>query len=215
MKTIVYIDGFNLYYGALKDTPFKWLNIHQMCELHLPKDQVVGVKYFTAKIISRPDDPQRHIRQQVYLRALRTLPNFEIIYGHYSEYPKWMRLASTQPGGSNFAEVTKTEEKGSDVNIAVNLLHDGYQKKYELAVFVTNDSDLLSAIQIVQNDLGLKVGILNPQKHPSKVLKNEAIFIRNLRRGILKAAQFPTTLTDAKGSFYMPGDWEDKSDGSS
>jgi hypothetical protein len=86
---------------------------------------------------------------------------------------------------------------------------------YELAVLVTNDSDLLSAIQIVQNDLGLKVGIFNPQKHPSKVLKNEAIFIRNLRRGILKAAQVPTTLTDAKGSFYMPGDWEDKSDGSS
>ncbi len=207
MKTIVYVDGFNLYYGAVKDNSLKWLNIHRMCELHLPKDQIVGVKYFTAKIISRPDDPQKHIRQQVYLRALRTLPNFEIIYGHYSEHPKWMRLTNPEPGGPYFAEVIRTEEKGSDVNIAVNLLHDGYQKKYALAVLVTNDSDLLSAIQIVQNDLGLKVGILNPQKHPSKVLNNEALFIRNLRTGILKASQFPTTLTDAKGSFYKPKDW--------
>ncbi|GAJ22676.1 unnamed protein product, partial [marine sediment metagenome] len=63
MKTIVYVDGFNLYYGAVKDTSLKWLNIHRMCELHLPKDRIVGVKYFTAKIISRPDDPQKHIRQ--------------------------------------------------------------------------------------------------------------------------------------------------------
>ena len=207
MKTIVYIDGFNLYYGAVKDTPYKWLNIHRMCDLHLPKDQILGIKYFTAKIISRPDDPQKHIRQQVYLRALRTLANTEIIYGHYSEHPKWMRLANPKPGQPEFAEVVKTEEKGSDVNLAVHLLHDGYQNKYELAVLVTNDSDLLSAIQIVQNDLGLKVGILNPQKHPSKVLKNEALFIRNLRKGIIKASQFPPTITDANGSFYKPKNW--------
>ena len=207
MKTIVYVDGFNLYSGAVKGTSYKWLNIHRMCEYHLPKDQIVGIKYFTAKIISRPDDLQRHIRQLVYLRALRTLPNLEIIYGHYSEHPKWMRLKSPLPDGSNFAEVIRTEEKGSDVNIAVHLLHDGYQNKYELSVLVTNDSDLLSAIQIVQNDLGLKVGILNPQVYPSKVLKNEALFIRNLRKGFLKGSQFPNTLTDNKGSFYKPKDW--------
>ena len=207
MKTFVYVDGFNLYYGALKSTPYKWLNIRRMCELHLPKDEIIGIKYFTARIISRPDDPQKHIRQQVYLRAIKTLSNTAIIYGHYSEHPKRMRLTSSLPDGTKFVEVIKTEEKGSDVNLAVNLLHDGYQNKYELAVLVTNDSDLLSAIQIVQTDLGLKVGILNPQKHPSKVLKNEALFIRNLRKGIIKASQFSPSLSDANGSFYKPGDW--------
>lgn len=207
MKTIVYVDGFNLYYGAVKDTPFKWLNIHRLCELLLPKDQILGIKYFTARIISRSDDPQKHIRQQVYLRALRTLPNLEIIYGHYSEHNKWMRLANPPPGGPNFVEVIRTDEKGSDVNIAVNLLHDGYQGKYELAVLITNDSDLLSAIQIVQNDLGLKVGILNPQQHPSKVLKKEALFIKDIRPGILRASQFPDTMTDKRGSFYKPKEW--------
>ena len=88
-----------------------------------------------------------------------------------------MPLARPPRKGTKFVQVIKTEEKGSDVNIAVNLLHDGYQGKYDLAVLVTNDSDLLSAIQIVQNALGLKVGILNPQKHPSKVLEKEALFI--------------------------------------
>lgn len=207
MKTIVYVDGFNLYYGAVKDTSYKWLNIRRMCELLLPEDKIVGIKYFTAKVIPRPDDPDKHIRQLVYLRALRALPNLEIIYGHYSEHPKWMRLANPQPGQSKYAEVIKTEEKGSDVNIAVNLLHDGYQDKYELAVLVTNDSDLLSAIQIVQNALGLKVGILNPQKHPSKVLEKEALFIRNIRKGYIKGSQFPAKMQDTNGSFYKPKDW--------
>ncbi len=159
MKTIVYVDGFNLYYGSLKNTPYKWLNIHRMCELLLPKNKIIGIKYFTAKIFSRGNDPHKHIRQQVYWRALKTIPILEIIEGHYSEHPKWMRLVNPLPGQPRFANVIKTEEKGSDVNLAVHLLHDVYQMKYELAVFITNDSDLLAAIEIVQNDLGLKVGI--------------------------------------------------------
>lgn len=207
MKTIVYVDGFNLYYGAVKDTPYKWLNIHRMCELLLPKNQIVGIKYFTAKVFSRKSDPQKHIRQQVYLRALRTLPNFEIIYGHYSEHPKWMRLVNPLPGQPKYTEVIKTEEKGSDVNLAVNLLHDGYQGKYQLAVVVTNDSDLLSAVQIVQKDLGLKVGILNPQKHPSGELENEAHFMKKIRQGVIKASQFPKIMKDVRGSFYKPKEW--------
>ena len=207
MKTIVYMDGFNLYYGAVKETPFKWLNIHHMCELLLPKNQIIGMKYFTAKVFSRKNDPQKHIRQQVYLRALRTIPNFEIIYGHYSEHPKWMRLANPQSGQPKYAEVIKTEEKGSDVNLAVNLLHDGYQGKYQLATIVTNDSDLLSAVKIVQKDLGLKVGILNPQKHPSRELKNEAHFMKKIRQGVIQASQFPNTMKDARGSFYKPKEW--------
>ena len=207
MKTIVYVDGFNLYYGAFKDNTYKWLNIHIMCELLLPNNQIVGMKYFTAKVFSRKSDLLKHIRQQVYLRALKTIPNLEIIYGHYLEHPKWMPIANPQPDQPKFVQVIKTEEKGSDVNLAVNLLHDGYQGKYQLATIVTNDSDLLSAIQIVQNNLGLKVGILNPQQHPSKVLKNEALFMKKIRQSVIQKSQFPKTMQDAKGSFYKPKDW--------
>jgi len=207
VKTIVYVDGFNLYYGCVKDTPYKWLNILRMSELLLPKDQIISIKYFTAKVFSRVNDPQKHIRQQVYWRALRTIPNLEIIEGHYSEHPKWMRVAHPRNGQPKYIEVIKTEEKGSDVNLAVHLLHDAYQGYYELGVVVSNDSDLLSAIQIVQNDLGLKVGILNPQKHPSTDLGDEALFIKQIRQGVIKASQFPPVMTDAKGSFHKPNDW--------
>lgn len=207
MKAIVYVDGFNLYYGCVKDTPYKWLNILRMSELLLPRDQIIGIRYFTAKVFSRVDDPQKHIRQQVYWRALRTIPNLEIIEGHYSEHPKWMRVAHLRRGQPKFVEVIKTEEKGSDVNLAVHLLHDGYQDRYELGVVVSNDSDLLSAIQIVQKDLGLKVGILNPQAHPSKDLHDEALFMKQIRQGVVKASQFPPIMTDSKGSFHKPKNW--------
>ncbi|HVH69249.1 MAG TPA: hypothetical protein VM716_15380 [Gemmatimonadales bacterium] len=40
MKTYVYVDGFNLYYGAVKGTPFKWLDIRQLCQLLLPKHRM-------------------------------------------------------------------------------------------------------------------------------------------------------------------------------
>jgi len=178
-----------------------------MSKLLLPKDQIVGIKYFTAKVFSRGNDPQKHIRQQVYWRALRTIANLEIIEGHYSEHPKWMRVAHPKKGQSKYVKVIKTEEKGSDVNLAVHLLHDGYQGRYELGVVVSNDSDLLSSIQIVQKDLGLAVGILNPQKFPSNDLKDEAIFIKQIRQGVIKASQFPPTMTDTKGSFHKPKDW--------
>jgi len=83
IPSFVYVDGFNLYYGAVKGTPYKWLDISRMVQLLLPRNQVLKIKYFTAKVHSRPQDPAQPLRQQIYLRALRTIPNLEIILGHF------------------------------------------------------------------------------------------------------------------------------------
>jgi hypothetical protein len=101
MRTIIYVDGFNLYYGALKGTPFKWLNLDRLCRLLLPKNEIVGIKYFTATVSARPHDPDQPTRQQTYLRALRTLPNLEIIYGHFLAHEVLMPRADnpTKPVG--------------------------------------------------------------------------------------------------------------------
>ena len=32
----VYIDGFNLYYGAVKDSPYRWLDLGALCAHMLP-----------------------------------------------------------------------------------------------------------------------------------------------------------------------------------
>ena len=204
MKTIVYVDGFNLYYGVLKDTRYKWLDLQKVSQLLLPKNQIVSIKYFTAKVSARPNDPGQPTRQQTYLRALRTLPNLEIIFGHFLAHEIYMPLA----GNPNQAvKVIKTEEKGSDVNMAAHLVNDGHRGRYEVAVLITNDSDLLEPLKMARYELNLPVGILNPQKRPSRVLLQHASFIKEIRSGVLRASQFPSVLRDASGTFHKPRGW--------
>jgi hypothetical protein len=57
MITNVYIDGFNMYNGCLKGTPYKWLDVDALVRMLLPHDQVKRIRYFTAKINSRPTNP--------------------------------------------------------------------------------------------------------------------------------------------------------------
>lgn len=204
MKTIVYVDGFNLYYGALKGTPYRWLNLQMLCQLLLPQHQVVAIKYFTAKVSARPHDPGQPTRQQTYLRALQTIPHLQIIYGHFLAHEISMPRASNP---NRQVKVIKTEEKGSDVNIAAHLVNDGHKGRYEVAVLITNDSDLLEPLKIVRYELKLPVGVINPQKKASRVLAQHASFMKKIRKGVLRASQFRSPLKDARGTFYKPKPW--------
>jgi len=208
MKTNIYVDGFNLYYGSLKGTPYKWLDIAKLCQLILTRDQINHIKYFTALVSARPGDPDQPNRQQTYLRALATLPQFSIIKGTFLSHPALLPLAPQHQGQRrNKVWVLRTEEKGSDVNLATHLLNDGYKREYELAVLITNDSDLVEPVRIVRSELGLPVGILNPHKYPSVELKRYATFIKQIHKGFLKKSQFPQTLTDKDGTFHKPPSW--------
>ena len=83
MKTNVYIDGLNLYYRAVRGTQYKWLDIDALVKKMCPQNTICKIKYFTSIVSSRPNDPGQSTRQQIYLRALRTFPNIEIIEGHF------------------------------------------------------------------------------------------------------------------------------------
>jgi uncharacterized LabA/DUF88 family protein len=207
MRTIVYIDGFNLYYGAVRKTPYKWLNLRKLCGYLLPDHHIVRLKYFTAKINARPGEPEQPIRQQTYLRALETLPNLEVHLGHFLTHTVRMPLANPLPGGPRFAEVVKTEEKGSDVNLASHLLHDAHRGRYDVAVVISNDSDLVEPMKLVRQDLGLKVGVLCPYPRPACDIVRNATFVKPIRKGVLAASQFPTTLSDRVGAFHKPLAW--------
>ncbi len=207
MKTSVYIDAFNLYFGALRGTSYRWLDVRRMCELLLPAHQIDAVHYFTARVNSRPNNPGQRGRQETYLRALNTLPNLQIVEGHFLSHPVWMPLARIQPGGPTMAEVIKTEEKGSDVNLATALLHDAHLNRFDAAVIISGDSDLLAPTRVVLHELNKPVGVLNPQTRPCRVLQREASFYKQIRSGVLAASQFAPTLTDARGTFHKPPAW--------
>ncbi len=207
MRAYVYVDGLNLYYGAVKGTPYKWLNLAELCHLLLPNDHIVQIKYYTAVVDARPDDPNAPTRQQFYLRALRTIPNLSIHFGHFLTQERSLLLVSPTPKGPKNARVYKTEEKGSDVNLATHLVRDGFRKEYEVAVVVTNDSDLLEPIRVVRHELGFPVGVLNPHPRPSRALLPHVTFIKQIRRGQLARSQFPDVLADANGKFSKPTGW--------
>jgi len=204
MKTNIYIDGFNLYYGCIKDTPYHWLNVAEMCRLLLLKDKIHRIKYFTALVTPCPSDPEKPLRQRAFLRALQTIPNLEIILGSFLSHEVTMPRS---PIGSGYVRVVKTEEKGSDVNLATHLLLDGFRNDYELAVVVSNDSDLLLPIQVVKEQFGKPVGLLNPQRDPSVALIPHVMFVKNIRKNVLKNSQFPPVLTDGNGKFFKPEPW--------
>lgn len=207
MATIVYVDGFNLYYGALRGSPYKWLDLEALSRRLLPKDDIHLIRYFTARITARPNDPQQAQRQETYLRALRTLPGVQIHYGHFLTHPLRMPLANPPQRGPRTAEVIRTEEKGSDVNLASHLLLDAFQKACDVAVVISNDSDLRVPIRIAEQELGVRVGIINPHppEYRSRVLRGT--FFKQLRASALNDCQLPQTLTDAQGTIRKPAAW--------
>jgi len=217
LKTNVYVDGFNFYYGVLRGTPHRWLDLSNFCRQILPNNQIERINYYTARVGATLTDPQQPVRQQTYLRALATLPDVSVILGTFLSHR--VRMPQADPsvrtptplynpsGRPQMIEVIKTAEKGSDVNLATHLLRDAFRNDYDIAIVVSNHSDLLEPIKIVRTDLGKKVGLLNPHKHPSLVLVSNADFVRTIRRSVLAASQFPPSLTDANGTFHKPPVW--------
>ncbi len=207
MKIYVYIDGFNLYYGCLKDTTYRWLDINKMCNLLFPSDEITYIKYFTAPIKLRMSDkdPDRQNRQQIYLRALKTLDNVEIIEGIFLRHKVSMKLANKV----GYALVVKHEEKGTDVNIATHLVNDAHNKLFERAVVISNDSDLVTPIQVVTNELKLLVTVISPFDKNNIQLKTVASDVKQIRRGLLGVSQFNEKLVDKVGEFSMPDKWKE------
>lgn len=153
MKTNAYVDGFNLYYGCLKDSPYRWLDVAKLCSLLLSSHEIYRIRYFTAPLNFRPDNPYQRQRQQTYLRALQTIPNLTIHYGHFLTNAVRMPLAHSSPTGpqTETALVLKTEEKGTDVNLTTYMMADSLSGESEMAVLLSNDSDFKTPIEFLRS----------------------------------------------------------------
>lgn len=206
--TIVYIDGFNLYYGALKGTPHKWLNLEAFVDSLLPKNDVTKIRYFTARIKPREDDLTAPVRQQTYLKALDSLPRVETHFGQYMvTYPRMkVRDPEARP---RTVQVIKSEEKGSDVNLATYLVRDAYLGEAEAFVVISNDSDLTEPLRLVKTEAKKTIGVVSPHPVPSRaLLRCEPHFTKAIRRHNLENSQFSDTVTLTSGqTATKPDDW--------
>ena len=226
MKTHVYIDGFNLYYGLLKGRPHKWLDLERFCDQLLPKNAVEKIYYFTARVDARPYDPDQPARQDAYLRALTSLPRVETHFGSFMSSPVSQPLVQTDPATGRYikaqgkpvmkmtpggdyerAWILKSEEKGSDVNLAAHLLRDAYRGACACAVIISNDSDLLTPIQMAKVDCGLKIGLIPPRPQGSNQLKALADFKIDPRIHVLASSQFAPIVATPTGAAQKPAAW--------
>lgn len=207
MRVRVYVDGFNLYYRALKDTPYRWVNLVALASRILDATDVVEhVRYFTARIKGRATDPDAPRRQQIYLSALGTLPNVTAHYGRFLAKTKTRPLAANP---RSYVEILDSEEKGSDVNLAVHLVNDGWRGHYDAALVLSQDTDLAEAMRIVRDELGLKVGLVwLDGRRPNPNLGNVASFVRHISKADLAGSQFPNPIVRPDGTrLFKPTSW--------
>jgi len=210
MRTYIYIDGFNFYHSAIEGKPYKWLDFKSLFTRILEsKNKIECIKYFTARVDGK-DDPDKPLRQDIYLRALKTyIPELSLYFGNFSTHRVWKRLV-TPSGNQKSVCVFDRKEKGSDVKLAVHLLNDAWLNKFDCAVIVSNDSDLEEAIKIVKNDRNKIIGWViydsaDSNYRPSKVLRRYANFIKHITESSLKSSQLPDPIPGT--TIRKPSTW--------
>ena len=202
-RVYAYIDGFNLFYGALKHPErkkYRWLNVEKLIKSIYTPSQKYGIKkikFYTARIVphSTTDDAPKN--QQLYFNALKTIDNIEIILGNFiskpTKFPK--HPISTHP---EIVEVLKTEEKGSDVNLASHLVLDAALNNFDLAIVVTNDTDLYEPLRIAKEEFNKKIVLICPHNKIAATFKKLDILKFVIETKHLKISQFDDTAQKPK-----------------
>lgn len=208
MRVRVYVDGFNLYYRLLKRSRYKWTNLSLLAsKLVFPSDSIESIRYFTADVTVRAGDPGAPSRQQDYFRALKTLPELSIHKGKFLAKEINRPLVGSE---DKIVRVHDTEEKGSDVNLASHLLMDGFNDSYEVALVMSQDTDLIQPMRMVVEDLNkILVVAWFESGQPGKQLRSIASAVRHVSPKMLLSSQFPNPVVGRGGvKIYRPKEWD-------
>ncbi len=195
-----FIDSFNMYHAlrGKKYRQYKWLDYSRLCQCYVKKrDTITSIQFFTAYI---PYSTEKLIRQRKLVRALEN-KGVEIVQGVYKKKNRYCRMCH---------EVYETwEEKQTDVNIAIELFRNAVQDKYDTALIMTGDSDLIPAIHAVKESFPEKtIGVIIPIARGSKYLKKEADFYMKMTERHLSTSQFPDKVELANGRVIQkPDKW--------
>ena len=170
--------------------------------------KISKIRYFTAKVIPSDSNPGVRQRQDVYLRALQTIPEIEIHFGSFKRRTiKGQLLAEGNLLHQQIVKISKFEEKISDVNIATFMLIDCFQSECDVPILLSNDSDFTEPLKYIKTILKLPVGLITPTDFFVAELKRHSFFKRKISDEQLENAQFPLKLKDRQGEFFCPKEW--------
>lgn len=203
-RVITYIDGFNLYFGlkAKRLRRFYWLDVHRLSRAQLKARQTLEhVKYFTSRVSSTPSDPDQNRRQNVFLEATATLPQTSLYFGHYLS----KRVVCHACGAS----WQKPEEKMTDVNIAMELIVDAQQDRFDTALLISADSDLTGPVVKVRTLFPKKrIIVAFPPARVSERLKREAHGWFRISEASIRQNQLPNPVVKPNGvALHKPRQW--------
>ena len=218
MKTTVYVDGYNLYYGLLRKSPFKWLDLFKLFQPPMleKSSEVSEIRFYTAPILSKlADDPQSQHRQRTYLQALRKMPpnKVRIVEGRMIASTPFLRLVNSIQTAPELThvQVHLLNEKNTDVNLAADLITGAWTGEYEQAVICTNDTDVSGALSVIrQHHSKIVLGLIAPiPGNDHRKIANDLINLTNWSKTLspvhLANAQLPEKIPNT--SIYKPDKW--------
>lgn len=229
----MYVDGYNLYYGCLKGTHLKWLDLLTLFEKQLlPSIMVIvdgcpavtqlepgAIKFFTARILeSAAKTPDSVSSQARYHTALGKLyrDRIEIIEGYYALNRMKVKVVDAEnpdrpPKDCQETQAWKLEEKQSDVNLALHAYHDAVSGLVDQVVVVTNDTDIAPALKMIRDNTQAIIGLVVPttdrSRKPNADLERLAHWTRtHITEAELAASQLPRVIPGRKATI-KPESW--------
>jgi 6-hydroxy-3-succinoylpyridine 3-monooxygenase len=231
LRTRIYIDGYNFYYGCLKRTHYKWLDPVKLFEDSILPSALfesngqpatfvldeLAVKYFTAPILknfarsndSVPSQAQYHAALEGHHQG-----RLEIIRGYYDarEASAHRVIAATPPTQCEKVDIWKLEEKQSDVNLALHAYRDAARKEIDHAVIVTNDTDLVPALELIKRDTGIAIGLVVPTRQGERSanadLTKRSDWVRtHITNQELEGSQLPRVVMHGRQAAHKPMSW--------
>jgi uncharacterized LabA/DUF88 family protein len=212
-RSIIYIDGFNFYYGMLIDRPdLKWINYQRLAELLRPDDDIVHVRLFTAMVDKKKSVSEKRDRQQRLWAALKTQPKITLTEGKFAQRDRTCLVPTCHNPERKF---TALEEKQTDVNIALQVVRDVQTLTPDFVVIISGDIDLLPALDVIMSiDKKVRPVVYIPVHE--EILKyrrkdefmNYAQAVKPIPEKYLSQAQFPPRVQLANGNFVeRPAGW--------
>lgn len=201
-RVIGYIDGFNLYFG-MKEKAWQevlWLDVYKLIEgMIKPGQTLVAVNYFTSRVAKHP---AKQKRQNTYLDALIAQKQVALHFGHFQAQTETCRNC-----GHSYAYAS---EKMTDVNIATCMLSDAFAHKFDTAILVSGDSDLVPPVKAIHNHFkDRKVVVAFPPERYTKSVAQAANGSFIIGKKMLKDAQLPEQIVTASGyRLLRPEEWQ-------
>ncbi|MGO2241102.1 MAG: NYN domain-containing protein [Halomonas sp.] len=230
MQTAFFIDGYNVFYGLLAGTPYKWLDLPSLLSAIIheqnPHSQVAEIHYFTSPVqpALATRGQQSKQAQDTYIRALKAY-GVEVHWGrHRLDHRKAPRFVSREVPASrqDQVDIWNLEEKETDVRIAIAMYRiaakpcreDTPEGRTQQIVLVSGDTDLAPALEAIREDFPhLRIGIIVPhrkggERTPPGSLRNNANWMRRyISNEELEAHQFPARVPTHKKPADKPDYW--------